>query len=134
MTTKAEAALSLYTFGMHGELPALLDRHHTAIAVAPSPMTVREFEDTMSGLLGDMESSAERRLAEMFDNENEEAKREGREEIRDELGSWKGAAQEQIEHLRKALEGEGWKGVPNYPVAVTAFQKLKDMIDRVQEL
>jgi hypothetical protein len=132
--TNIEAALDLYTFGMHGDLPALLDRHHTVVAVAPRPMTIREFEDMLSELLGDMEAGTERHIQGMIDRENEEAKREGREEIRDELSYWKGAAQEQIEHLRKALEGEGREGVPNYPVAVTAFRKLKDMIDRVQEL
>jgi len=131
--TNAEAALDLYTFGMHGDLPALLDRHHNVVAVAPRPMTIREFEDTMYGLLEEMEATMEHHLHDMIQNENEEARREGREEIRDELSYWKGAAQEQMEHLRKALEGEGREGVPNYPVAMEVFRKLKGMIDRVQE-
>lgn len=134
MTTKAEAALSLYTFGTHGELPALLDRHHTAIAVAPRPMTIREFEDTMSGLLEEMEDSMEQHLQDMISRENEDAKQEGREEIRDDLGYWKRGALAEIKALEKALSGEGREGSPNFPEAVKAVANLKRMIERVQEL
>jgi len=128
MTTKAEAALSLYTFGMHGDLPALLDRHHTAIAVAPRPMTIREFEDTVSELLEEMEVRAEQHLQEMISRENEDARQDGREEIRDDLGYWKRGAMEEIDHLEKALSGG------NIAAVAVAVANLKRMIERVQEL
>lgn len=128
MTTKAEAALSLYTFGTHGDLPALLDRHHTAIAVAPRPMTIMEFEDTVSTLLEEMEVSAEQHLQDMISRENEDAKQEGREEIRDDLGYWKRGALVEVEALEEALSGTKIAAV------VEAVANLKRMIERVQEL
>lgn len=130
MTTKAESAIDPYTFGTHGDLPALLDRHHTAIAVAPRPMAIREFKDTMYDLLEAMENAVEGNTMDLM----EMATEEGREEIRDELGDWKAGAMAEVEALEKALSGEGREGVPNYPVALNAFIKLKRMIERVQEL
>ncbi len=128
MTTKAEAALDLYAFGMHGDLPALLDRHHNAIAMAPRPMTIREFEETMYDLLEEMEVAAEHHLQDMISRENEDARQEGREEIRDDLGYWKRGALEEIGHLEEALSGGKIAAV------VEAVANLKRMIERVQEL
>lgn len=128
MTTKAEASLDMYTFGMHGDLPAILDRHHTAIAVSPRPMTIMDFEDTMYGLLEEMEVAAEQHLQDMISRENEDAKQEGREEIRDDLGYWKMGALAEVEALEKALSGTKIAAV------VEAVANLKRMIERVQEL
>lgn len=131
MTTKAEAALSLYTFGTHGDLPALLDRHHTAIAVAPRPMTIREFEDMLSDIIDQMEDGAGMSVIEAAEKDGIDL---GREEIRDDLGYWRRGALDEIGHLEKALSGEGREGSPNFPEAVKAVANLKRMIERVQEL
>jgi hypothetical protein len=126
MNAKDEFAKTVYVFGMHGDLPALLDRHHNAIAVAPRTMTIREFEDTMYDLLEAMENAVEGNTIDLM----EMATAEGREEVRDELGAWKDSALREVKHLQEVLSS---KGLSSDPVAMEHVAFIRRMIEDVQK-